>query len=233
MAGSDIKALTIDTGGTVLDWHSGIREALATTGQRHGLERDWVKVTNDYRRAAIRRMVNQENPGFNMDDVHREVLGEIVEQHELEAFSQADREGIVARWHSLDAWPDVAEALRRLRRRHIVAALSILSVSIVIDTSRRNALHWDVVIGCEMLGVYKPRPEAYRKAAELLQLRPEQILMVAAHGFDLDAAAGVGYRTALVRRPSEWGPVANSVESGQPDADIAVASFGELADQLG
>jgi 2-haloacid dehalogenase len=186
VTGSDIRALTFDTGGTVLDWHSGIREALAEAGRRHRLERDWVTVTNDYRRRAIRRMVNKQNPGFNMDDVHREVFGEIVVEHELEAFSREDFDGIVGRWHSLETWPDFAGAQRRLRER-------------------RNALHWDVVISCEMLNVYKPRPEAYRKAAKLLQLRPGQIVMVAAHSFDLDAAAAVGYRTAFVHRPSEWG----------------------------
>jgi len=156
MAGSEIRALTFDTGGTVLDWHSGIREALAEAGRRHRLDRDWTTVTNNYRRRAIRRIVNTQNPGFNIDDVHREVLAEIVVEHDLDAFSQGDCDRIVARWHSLEAWPDFGAAQRRLRERYIVAALSILSVSLIIDTARRNDLHWDVVISCEMLDVYKP-----------------------------------------------------------------------------
>jgi 2-haloacid dehalogenase len=65
-----------------------------------------------------------------------------------------------------------------------------------------------------MLGVYKSRPEAYQRAARLLQLEPGEIVMVACHNFDLDAAESVGYRTCFVRRPDEWGP------GGPPDATI-------------
>ena len=124
-------------------------------------------------------------------------------------------------------------ALARLRARYVCLAFTILSLSLVIDTSRRNAIGWDAVIPCEMLRVYKPRPEAYRLAAKLLGVAPGEILMVACHNFDLDAARGEGYRTAFVRRPAEWGP------SGPPDpvpnsaCDLVVAGFAELAERLG
>ena len=77
-----------------------------------------------------------------------------------------------------------------------MVSFTILSVSLIIDTAKRNGLTWDAVISCEMLDVYKPLPEAYQRAAKLLQLEPREILMVACHNFDLDAARGVGYRGA-------------------------------------
>ena len=110
-----IKALAFDTGGTVLDWHSGIRAVLAETGTRHGIERDWTAITNAYRRRALRRMTNQKAPGFNIDDVHRDVLDALVTEHELAMFVDAERETIARHWHSLDAWPDCSAALVRLR----------------------------------------------------------------------------------------------------------------------
>src|SRR5271155_222071 len=115
----------------------------------------------------------------------------------LTCFSEAERSAIARHWHALDAWPDFPPALRRLRERYIVVSFTVLSVSMIIDTARRNGLHWDAVISCEMLDVYKPRPEAYQKAAGLIQLQPHDTMMVACHNFDLDAARNVGYRTCF------------------------------------
>ena len=230
---SDIKALAFDTGGTVLDWHTGIRAALAETGSRHGVERDWAGITNDYRRRALRRMTNQKNPGFNIDDVHRNLLDELAAEHGFEMFPEAERMAIARRWHSLDAWPDFPPALARLRERRIVVSFTILSVSLIIDTARRNGLHWDAVIACEMLDVYKPIPEAYRRAAALLQLPPHEILMVACHNFDLNAARGVGFRTCFVRRPDEWGSAGPPDPVPHPATDLVVADFGQLAERMG
>jgi 2-haloacid dehalogenase len=95
-------------------------------------------------------------------------------------------------------------ALASLRPRYVCVSFTILTLTLVIDVSRRNGIAWDAVIPCEMLGVYKTRPEAYQRAAKLLGARPGEILMVACHNFDLDAARGEGYRTAFVRRPDEW-----------------------------
>jgi len=228
-----IKALAFDTGGTVLDWHTGIRAELAEAGARHGIERDWTAITNAYRRRALQRMTNQTSPGFNIDDVHREVVDELVAQHDLAVFSPAERQAIAGRWHSLDAWPDFPPALERLRRRYVVVSFTILSVALIIDTARRNGLHWDAVISCEMLGVYKPRPEAYDKAARLLQLEPGSILMVACHNFDLNAARGVGYRTCFVHRPDEWGSAGPPDPVPNPATDLVVTDFAQLAERMG
>jgi 2-haloacid dehalogenase len=233
MALSGIKALAFDTGGTVLDWHTGIRAALAEPGARHGIDRDWTGITNVYRHRALQRMTNQSGPAFNIDDVHRDVLEELVGEYGLGMFSDAERVAIARRWHSLDAWPDFPPALERLRRGYIVVSFTILSVALIIATARRNRLHWDAVISCEMLDVYKPQPEAYRRAARLLQLEPASILMVACHNFDLNAARGVGYRTCFARRPDEWGPPGPPDPIPDPATDLVVDGFAELAERIG
>lgn len=227
-----IKVLAFDTGGTILDWHGGLVAVLAECGARRGVERDWHGFANEYRRRSLRRMLGAVEPSFDIDDVHRDVLDELLDEDGVRGFGQDERRTITARWHELDAWPDFVPALMRLRRAFVCVSFTILSVSLVIDVSRRNAIDWDAVIACEMLRVYKPRPEAYRRAAELLAHSPGEILMVACHNFDLDAARGEGYRTAFVHRPAEWGP------AGPPDpvpnsaCDLVVAGFGELADAL-
>jgi len=205
-----IKALTFDTGGTLLDWHSGFRDALAEAGQRHGIERDWAQLANDLRRRSLAAMLDQGRdapPTHNIDDAHRFCLDALCTEAKLETFDAEDRHAIA--WeapHRFTAWPDVREGLRALRGTHIVVSFTILSYRLIIDTARCNGLSWDAVLSCEGLGVYKLLPEAYRRAAARLQLTPDQCLMVASHPYDLDAAGSVGFRTALIRRPDEWGP---------------------------
>jgi len=225
-----VKALTFDTGGTLLDWHSGFRDALAAAGKRHGITRDWPKVANELRRRSLTAMINlgeKEPPAYNFDQCHRFSLDAILKEEGLEAFDEADRHAIA--WtapHNFASWPDCREGLAAIRERYIVASFTILSYRLIIDTARANNLNWDAVLSCEGFGVYKVLPEAYLKAAQALQLEPHECCMVACHPFDLDAARAVGFRTALVRRPAEWGADAPQVgEVGSEDYDIVVDDF--------
>jgi 2-haloacid dehalogenase len=162
------------------------------------------------------------------------VLDELIEEHGMQAFSAAERR--VIWWdtvHNLSCWPDFPQVLPRLRERLICASFTILSFRIIIDTARRNGLAWDAVISCEAIGKYKPLPEAYRTAARYLQLEPEQCCMVACHNFDLDAAKAVGFTTAFVRRPDEWGAAGPPDPEPNPQHDIVVDDFPGLARAVG
>ena len=205
MSLDDAKALTFDTGGTILDWHTGFTNALAKAGASLGLEEDWAAIANDLRRRSLRRMVNlgkDSPPEYNFDDSHRVVLDDLIAENGLDAITDEERRDI---WwttaHNLVAWPDFPAVLPKLRERFICASLTILSFRIVIDTAKRNNLNWDAVISCEGIGKYKALPEAYLTAARWLQLKPEECCMVACHNFDLDAAKNAGFKTAFVRRP--------------------------------
>lgn len=233
-----IRALTFDTGGTLLDWHSGFRDALARAGARHGVARDWADLANTLRRRSLGAMLNlgQDGPpAYNFDGAHRFTLDAILDEEGLGMFDEADRHAIA--WeapHSFACWPDCRDGLAAIRDRYIAASFTILSYRLIIDTARSNGLTWDAVLSCEGMGVYKLLPEAYRRAAAMLQLEPSEILMVACHGFDLDAARAVGFRTALVHRPMEWGGVAPQTGT-EPDPqhyDIVVDDFNALAAAL-
>jgi 2-haloacid dehalogenase len=228
----NIKILAFDTGGTILDWHAGLAAALAACGAAHGIERDWHAFANEWRRRSMRRMLGAIEPSFNIDDVHHDVLEELLDEDGVDAVSREERRVIAARWHQLDAWPDFVPALARLRRRYVCVSFTILSVPLVIDVSRRSGIDWDAVISCEMLRVYKPRAEAYQRTAKLLGASPGEILMVACHNFDLDAARSEGYRTVFVHRPAEWGPAGPPDPVPNPASDLVVAGFTELAEAL-
>lgn len=233
----DIQALTFDTGGTILDWHTGIRTALAAAGTRHGLKKDWAALTNQLRRRSLKRIVNhgEHAPAtMNFDDVHRETLAALIAENGLDAFTAEDRRSI---WwdaiHNLACWPDFPATLPKLRERFYCVSFTLLSFRIVMDTAKRNGLSWDAVISCEAIGKYKVLPAAYETCAKYLQLDPGQCLMVACHNFDLDAAKACGFKTAFVRRPDEWGAEGPPDPEPHPQHDIVAASFPDLARQLG
>ncbi|MFT5174816.1 MAG: 2-haloacid dehalogenase [Gammaproteobacteria bacterium] len=231
-----VKALTFDTGGTILDWHTGFRTALEQVGYAHGIERDWATIANELRRRSLQKMINlgeHEAPEYNFDGAHRRTLDELINEHDLGVLTEAERHFIAyERPHTFECWPDFPAALPRLRDKRIVASFTILSFRIIIDTARNNGLSWDAVISCEAIGKYKILPAAYETAARYLQLDPGEICMVACHNFDLDAAKAVGFNTAFVRRPDEWGAAGSPDPNPNAANDIIVDTFPELVDAL-
>ena len=124
-----VKVVAFDTGGTVLDWHAGLTAAMTAWGAAQGIEHDWHALANEHGRRSLRRMTNTVDPGFNIDDVHCDALSQLLDENGL-GDSAEERRAIAESWHQLDAWPDFAAALRRLRRRHICVLFTILSLSL-------------------------------------------------------------------------------------------------------
>ena len=236
MMGEKIKALTFDTGGTILDWHSGFYNALSKIGEKYGMKKDWHLIANELRRRSLGKILNQgevETPKFNFDDAHKLVLDDICKEYALDVFSEEDRRCIA--WtapHNFEVWPDFPQVLTELKKKFICCSFTILSFRIIIDTARKNGLSWDAVFSCEAIGKYKILPEPYQAVAKWLQLEPNEICMVACHNFDLDAAKAVGFKTAFVKRTDEWGPAGPPDPEPNPNHDIIVDSFPELARSL-
>lgn len=233
---SAVKALAFDVGGTVVDWHAGISSQLAGIGKRKGIKADWVALTKAWRTASLQRALGARTadlPRGNIDGVHREMLDKVLDEAGIGGFDEADRDCMTLFWHRLDPWPDAAAGHARLRREFTIAALTILSISLIVDLSRRAPFHWDAVISCEMLEAYKLDPSVYRHGARLLGLEPHQVMMVAAHNRDLTAARKEGMRTAFIHRPREWGEDTTPEQTPDPATDIIAGDLNELADRLG
>jgi 2-haloacid dehalogenase len=234
---ANIQALAFDTGGTILDWYTGVTTKLSELGKKRNIEADWPALTHQYRIKSLMSMTGGDvdyRPDFNIDDVHRQQIEEVLTANTITGFTPEDFEEVWHTWHELECWPDVPTGLARLRSKYIVASLTILSNRLVVDTCKRADIIWDTVISCESIGIYKPRPRAYTQAAQWLQLEPSECLMVAAHGLDLAAAARTGFRTAFVRRPKEWGPLGEpEFMKSDIEFDYVADDFHDLADQLG
>jgi len=227
----DVRALVFDVFGTVVDWHGGVAREVRRL--LPGVDADAFATAWRWRyEPSMDRVRRGELPWTVLDELHRASLDELLPDLGLAGTDAATRAELVLAWHRLDPWPDVVPGLTRLARRHVLAPLSNGNIALIVDMAKRAALPWDVVLGAEVVRHYKPDPEVYDAAPRLLRLAPGQVLMVAAHVEDLVAARSRGLRTAYVHRPGEFGG-RTAPPATDPDADLSVASFLELADRLG
>ena len=233
---ADIRALTFDVFGTVVDWRSGVaREAEAVLAPKgHAL--DWAGFADRWRALyvpAMAKVSRGERPFVILDELHRENLVTLLKMDRIGGLAETDIDELNRAWHRLDPWPDVVEGLTRLKRRFILATLSNGNIALMVNMAKRGGLPWDAILGAEVARAYKPTLEAYDRTAGFLQLAPEQCLMVAAHASDLRAAAARGFRTAYVHRPDEYGPEGEGRPWPKDAFDHAVPDFIALADALG
>ena len=233
---SDIRALTFDVFGTTVDWCSGVaRETKAMLAPK-GYDLDWTAFANRWRKEYQPAMeaVRSGSRGFAvMDVLHREMLDVALAEFGVTSLSDAEKQELAYGWRRLDPWPDVIAGMERLRRKHTLVALSNGNIALVSAMAKRAGLPWDVVLGAELVKQYKPCAEIYDSAPSFLMLKPEQVMMVACHPWDLDAAVKRGLRTAYVRRPDEYGPGVASPAPAAGTYDVQAGDFGELADFLG
>jgi len=236
VAYEEIKALTFDVFGTVVDWRTSVAREAARIGRTAGIDADWEALADRWRagyQPSMARVRSGDLPWTNFDDLHRISLVESLADLGISGFNDAALDDLNRAWRKLDAWPDSVAGLTRLKARFVVATLSNGNVSQLVDIAKHANLPWDVILSAELMRHYKPDPEVYLGAAELLGLQPNQVMMVAAHPPDLAAAREVGFRTAFIDRTLEHGAARVASAPTDPAADITAADFEDFADQLG
>jgi 2-haloacid dehalogenase len=231
----DVAALLFDVFGTLVDWRSSVITELAAFGRRHAIAIDWAALADDWRGAympSMDRVRRGERPWAHLDVLHRESLDALLAAYGIaDRVAENDRAQLAQAWHRLAPWPDTVAGLTRLHERYVLASLSNGNVALQIDLRRFAQLPFDMLFSAETFRHYKPDPETYRGACELLALPPERVMLVAAHASDLAAARDCGLRTAFVVRPHEYGP-RRGPDDPPAGVDIAVASLAELASAL-
>jgi 2-haloacid dehalogenase len=233
---TEVRALVFDTFGTVVDWRTSIiREGEQLTATR-GIQADWAQFADDWRSGygpAMNQVRAGELPWTRIDDLHRMILDDLLVKYAITGLTEDEIDHLNRAWHRLMPWPDSVTGLYRLKARYLIATLSNGNVSLLTNMAKNAGLPWDCILSAELARHYKPDPEVYLMAAELLDLPPGRIMMVAAHRGDLAAAKEVGLRTALVHRPLEYGPDRDVDLTPDPRFDYSAMSFIELAQLLG
>jgi 2-haloacid dehalogenase len=227
----NIRALVFDVFGTLVDWRSGVARELRTQLRVNVDEADALAdAWRDEYQPAMEQVRAGRIPFCKLDVLHRRNLDTVLERFGHDA-DEATRVALTLAWHRLDAWPDVGPALARLRERFLVAPCSNGNISLMVDLARRNGWLWDAVLGAEHARDYKPQPVVYRAAADAFDCAPHEVLMVAAHSSDLEAAARAGLCTAHIARPDEHGP-GRGERAPSVQVNLSAVDLSALADAL-
>jgi 2-haloacid dehalogenase len=223
-----VRALVFDVFGTLVDWRSGIVDAFRAThvpGEPEELADAW--------RARYRPILvevnNRARPWGNFDELHLVTLQDLLTERGID-LPLEESHRLVRAWYRLDPWPDVRTGLEALRRQRVTSALSNGHLALLVELTRNADMRFDCLLSAELAHAYKPAPESYLTAARLLDVGPAELMLVAAHPWDLEGARAAGLRTAFVDRPLEYGRGSPTRED--PGADVSASDLYELAQRL-
>lgn len=230
-----IKALCFDVFGTTTDWYgSTVKEGEALCAGRD-IKIPWGEFVKKWRidgyLAAMFDIASGKAPYMSTEQIHRIKLLELLNEYNLTDLSEDEIVHFNLAWDRIIAWPDVVSGLGMLKEDFMIMPLSNGDYRSLLDISKNNKLPWDGIISAEFFDKVKPDPAVYTGAVEMLSLQPAEVLMVACHARDLDAARECGLQTAYVNRPLEYGP--NFPQEPKPiPYDFDADSFIELAQML-
>src|SRR6516164_9238764 len=229
-----VQALVFDTFGTVVDWRSGVAREAERILKPMGYEIDWLAFADAWRaeyRPSMEEVRSGKRPFVKLDILHRENLERILPGFKIEKLNEPTLAELNLAWHKLDAWPDVGPAFARLHKRFLMAPCSNGNIAMMAAVARRNNLPWDAILGSEIAQGYKPQPKVYLMTCEAFNLKPEQVMMCAAHSGDLSSAQKLGLRTGHIGRPGEGGPGTGETEP-RGSFDVVGKNFHDFADKL-
>ena len=226
---TDIKALTFDLFGTIMDIRGSALPFIEDYLKRKNSDRNPEGFWDIFR---VRQRVEQYQENILMLGhtgyrqavrrafMHTSRLAEIEpSDHDIKEYLQA--------WEGLRPFPEVTDGLERLKGSYRLVVLSNGELSFLQHLAKEN-LKWefDDIISVETVGVFKPSPAVYRRAASILGLESGQCLMVSSNSFDYVGARACSFRAAFVNRNNA------PFEASPFRPDITVSDFTELADKL-
>ena len=230
-----IKALAFDVFGTVVDWRGSIIREGTRWGQSKDLHVDWARFADRWREGYSPMMDKVRKgalPWMKLDALHRLILDDLLKEFKINGLTEEEKDDWNRVWHRLSPWSDAVEGLMLLKKKFVLATLSNGNVSLLVEMAKFAGLPWDTVLSAELFRHYKPDREVYLGTADLLGCQPAELMMVAAHPGDLNAARACGVRTCFVPRPLEHGSAKEAPPLTAEWADVRARDFVELASKL-
>ena len=216
----DATICMFDLYGTVVDMQAGLTRAVTPYLKAKGWTGEPSRLVTWWRRTHF------ENSMIDalLDRTHipyREI-GHISLSYTLERAgvpnTQEEVQRLVAEIERLEPFPDVVEALARLKRKYRLVILSNGDPDMLEAIKPHLGIGFDRIISVAEAGRFKPHAATYRKAAQTMAARPEEILFVANHAFDCVGAKAAGMRTAFIdRRNRPFGQTPHQPDLRMPD----------------
>lgn len=229
---TQIKILAFDIFGTVVDWHTSITREI--NALQLGVDGDaFAMAWRAGYKPAMQRVMSGELGWTLIDDLHRIILDGLLKQFGINGLSETEKIHLNKIWHRLDAWSDSVEGLTRLKSKFTICTLSNGNIGLLTNMAKRAGLPWDCILSAEVFRKYKPDPATYYGVAKIFDVAPDEVMLVAAHQDDLDAASGCGLKTAYIERPYEFGLGHIKDVSSLPKNSFHATNIVALAELLG
>jgi 2-haloacid dehalogenase len=232
-----VRALVFDTWGTVVDWRSSILDELGELCDRKSLDLDRERFLNDWSAAykpGKEKVNNGQWPWTQVSEIYWCALRGLLPKYTaLRELTDSELEHLNRAWTRTRPWRDSVQGLTRLKRKYVISTLSNGDFAWLVGIAKFAGLPFDCIITAENARRYKPEPAAYLTAVQLLGCSTNQVMMVAAHNYDLRAARELGMQTAFIPRPSEFGPDQTSDLCAEESWDIVARDLEDLAAQMG
>ena len=225
------KILAFDVFGTVVDWHGSIAAEVRQLYPQVDGEAFALAWREGYQ-PAMQRVRSGELGWTKIDELHRLILDSILPRFGMGDLPENERRTLNRVWHRLNPWPDVVEGLSLLKRRHVITTLSNGNIGLLTNMAKHGGLSWDCVLSAEVFRAYKPDRRTYLGVADVFDVAPSEVMMVAAHHEDLAAARDCGLLTAYVERPLEFGAARPKDVSPAAENTLHARDFIDLARQL-
>ena len=232
MSHPEPQILAFDVFGTVVDWHGSIAAEVAVLYPQVDADAFALAWREGYQ-PTMQRVRSGDLGWTRLDDLHRLILDSLLPRFGLGDLPETERHYLNRVWHRLNPWPDVVEGLSRLKTRYTITTLSNGNIGLLTDMAKHGALPWDCVLSAEVFRAYKPDPRVYQGVADVFDVAPIEVMLVAAHQDDLAAARAAGLLTAYIERPHEFGAARPKSVAPAPANTLHARDFLDLATQLG
>jgi 2-haloacid dehalogenase len=221
-----IKVCMFDQYGTVVDMQTGLIEIAAPFLKKKGWNGNpnsfvtWWRRTH-FENSMIDALLQREHTPYR-EIGHRSVA--FVMDRAGIPYAMDEVRDLVAQIEKLKCFPEVPQALAKLRTRYQLMILSNGDPDMLKSAQRHHGIAFDKIISVAEANSFKPHVATYAKAAQIAAVRMDEVLFVANHAFDCIGAKSAGMRSAFInRRNRPFGMTPH-----QPD--IVVRSMTELAD---
>jgi 2-haloacid dehalogenase len=225
---NEVKVCMFDQYGTVVDMQGGLTQIVTPFLTKKGWNGDphafvtWWRRTH-FENSMIDALLHKDHTPYR--EIGHRAVAQVMDRAKIK-YSMDEIRYLVGEIEKLKPFPEVPEALDRLRSKYKLVVLSNGDPDMLETAKKYHKISFDRVISVAEANSFKPHVATYTKAAELVGLKIDQILFVANHAFDCIGAKSAGMRTAFIdRRSRPFG-----ITPYQPD--ILVPTMKDLADAI-
>ena len=225
---NEVKVCMFDQYGTVVDMQGGLVAIATPFLERKGWKGDpnsfvtWWRRTH-FENSMIDALLHREHTSYR--EIGHRAVAHVMDRAGIR-YTRDEVRYLVGEIEKLKPFPEVPEALAKLKTRYALVVLSNGDPDMLEAAKQYHKVPFDQVISVAEANSFKPHVATYTKAAELCSVAMSEVLFVANHEFDCVGAKAAGMRTVFIdrrRRPFAAWPY-------QPD--LIVESTTKLADAM-